>query len=92
MRKLAILTLVVFFVGCAAQSAQTTRHVRTQEEQDCIKNCQYRHSLCTSTCEKMPTRSYFGGYQYDRWSCKDECNRKLQDCYRQCLDTDKDLD
>jgi hypothetical protein len=91
MKKVAILTLAVLFVGCAAQSLQPTRHVSTQKEQDCIKNCQFRDSLCTSSCEKMPSRKYFRGYHDDRWSCMDECNRKLQDCYRLCSDTEKDL-
>ena len=90
-KALALLALISFVLtGCAGTPKTTSPTLNTPEGKDCIRHCQFRNSLCTSACERKRGMKAPGNY-YGRWfqndfdRCMDECRRKLQDCYKECL-------
>jgi hypothetical protein len=90
-KALALLALISFVLtGCAGTPKTTSPILNTPEGKDCIRDCQFRNSLCTSACErkrgmKAPGNYYGRRFQNDFDICMDECRRKLQDCYNACL-------
>ena len=82
-----ILPLVVFGAfmvlwGCAARPLPSMPSVETQQGRDCVRTCQREHRLCTSVCQ---------GMLLEESKCLSQCNQKLEECYRLCVEEETDL-
>ena len=95
MKKGLLLLTSLILIGCATGPEPETLDIKTQEGRDCVKECRFRHSLCTSACERKRDRRHVRRYPDElgfgdgRRRCMNECRRKLQDCCRRCLEAEE---
>lgn len=54
--------------------------VETKRGRECMKGCQYDHTLCLGMCESMGRST--------RTQCMNQCGQKLEECYSLCLAED----
>ena len=73
----AIIVVWFIFFGCSAKPLPSMPSVKSQQGRDCLRSCQREHRLCSSACQGMVLRES---------RCLSQCNQKLEECYRLCLE------
>ena len=75
--SIAIIGMLFVFCGCSTRPLPSMPSVKTQQGRDCVRNCQREHRLCSSACQGMVLRES---------RCLSQCNQKLDECYRLCVE------
>jgi len=84
MKTLPLVVFGAFMVlwGCSTcRTLPSMPNVETQQGRDCVRTCQREHRLCSSACQ---------GMLLEEPRCLSQCNQKLEECYRLCVDEETD--
>jgi hypothetical protein len=91
-RLLAMAALGAFLLpGCSISSGAGKDNLAPQSEEECVRQCRFRHSLCSVGCERTwndrgASRYEPRRYRDDHFGCRDRCNEDLQECLVRCSD------
>ncbi len=76
--RAALVVGFVILVGCSVRPMPPMPSVKTPTGRNCVRDCQREHRLCNRGCQGMLLKES---------RCLSQCNQRLDECYRLCLDT-----
>lgn len=82
MKTLSLVIALLLLASCASPMPKMPR-VSSQQEKECVRQCQRDHSLCNSSCEGM-------AIHVNLTQCMSQCNQKLGECYELCLQEEQE--
>jgi hypothetical protein len=72
-----VIGMLITLCSCSTRPLPTMPKVNSQQARDCLRHCQREHRLCSSACQGMVLRES---------RCLSQCNQKLEECYRLCVE------